>query len=219
MARNTKKDIDFLSVYNAKKTVNVDKKTILTIALPVILILAFTISTLFFVIKNNGLEKDINLLSDQVEELTKANASKNDTSNQKEASELQATLTNLQNIQKALSKYEQIDQATLQAVSKACKNLTIDSTSFNQETGELTFSVTASRVNGCEQTVRALRESNQFASVDYSGYSQEGGVSETTETVTDPTTGETTTQTVTNTTPITYKSTIKCVIGGGSTNE
>lgn len=219
MARNNKKDIDFLSVYNAKKTVHVDKKTILYITLPVLLILVFTVSTIFFAVKNAGLEKDINLLSNQVEELTKANASKNDTSNQKEASELQATLTNLQNIQKALSKYEQIDQATLQAVSKSCKNLTINSTSFNQETGELTFTVTASRVNGCEQTVRALRESGQFVSVDYSGYSQEGGVSESTETVTDPTTGETTTQTVTNTTPITYKSTIKCVIGGGSTNE
>lgn len=219
MARNNKKDIDFLSVYNAKKTVNVDKKTILYITLPVLLILVFTVSTIFFAVKNADLEKDINLLSNQVEELTKTNASKNNTNNQKEANELQATLKNLQNVQKELSKYEQIDQATLQAVSKACKNLTIDSTSFNQETGELTFSVTASRVNGCEQTVRALRESNQFVSVDYSGYSQEGGVSESTETVTDPTTGQTTTQTVTNTTPITYKSTIKCVIGGGSTNE
>lgn len=219
MARNNKKDIDFLSVYNAKKTVNVDKKTILYITLPVLLVLVFTISTIFFVIKNDGLEKDNELLQEQILELTKANASNTNIDKQKEASELQAKLTNLQNIQKALAQYEQIDQATLQVVSKSCKNLTIDSTSFNQTTGELTFTVTASRVNGCEQTVRTLRESGQFASVDYSGYSQEGGVSETTETVTDPTTGETTTQTVTNTTPITYKSTIKCVIGGGSTNE
>lgn len=219
MARNNKKDIDFLSVYNAKKTVHVDKKTILYITLPVLLILVFTISTIFFVVKNNSLEKDNAALQEQILEITKANAANSNGDKQKEASELQATLTNLQNIQKALSKYEQIDQATLQAVSKSCKNLTINSTSFNQETGELTFTVTASRVNGCEQTVRALRESGQFVSVDYSGYSQEGGVSESTETVTDPTTGQTTTQTVTNTTPITYKSTIKCVIGGGSTNE
>ena len=212
MARNNKKDIDFLSVYNAKKTVNVDKKTIIYITLPVLLVLVFTMSTIFFVIKNDGLEKDNELLQEQILELTKANASNTNTDKQKEASELQ-------DIQKTLAQYEQIDQATLQVVSKSCKNLTIDSTSFNQTTGELIFTVTASRVNGCEQTVRTLRESGQFASVDYSGYSQEGGVSETTETVTDPTTGETTTQTVTNTTPITYKSTIKCVIGGGSTNE
>lgn len=45
MARNNKKDIDFLSVYNAKKTVNVDKKTILYIALLVLLVLVFTMST------------------------------------------------------------------------------------------------------------------------------------------------------------------------------
>lgn len=219
MARNNKKDIDFLSVYNAKKTTNVDKKTILYIMLPVLLILIFTVSTVFFVVKNDGLKKDNDLLQEQILEITKANASKSNADKQKEATELQATLTNLQNIQKALSKYEQIDQSILQAVSKSCKNLTIDSTSFSQETGELTFTVTASRVDGCEQTVRALRESGQFVSVDYSGYSQEGGVSESTETVTDPTTGQTKTQTVTNTTPITYKSTIKCVIGGGSTNE
>lgn len=219
MARNNKKDIDFLSVYNAKKTVNVDKKTILYITLPVLLILVFTVSTIFFVVKNDGLEKDNASLQEQILEITKANAASSNSDKQKEASELQATLKNLQNVQKALAEYEQIDQATLQAVSNSCKNLTIDSTSFNQQTGELTFTVTASRVDGCEQTVRALRESGQFVSVDYSGYSQEGGVSESTQTVTDPTTGQTTTQTVTNTTPITYKSTIKCVIGGGSTNE
>ena len=54
MARNNKKDIDFLSVYNAKKTTNVDKKTILYIMLPVLLILIFTVSTVFFVVKNDG---------------------------------------------------------------------------------------------------------------------------------------------------------------------
>lgn len=93
MARNNKKDIDFLSVYNAKKTVNVDKKTILYITLPVLLVLVFTISTIFFVIKNDGLEKDNELLQEQILELTKANDSNTNTDKQKEASELQAKLT------------------------------------------------------------------------------------------------------------------------------
>ena len=54
--------------------------------------------------------------------------------------------------------------------------------------------------------------------IDYNGYTQDGGVSETTETVTDPTTGATTTQAVTNTTPITYKSSITCTLEGGTTS-
>ena len=69
-------------------------------------------------------------------------------------------------------------------------------------------------MNGCEETVRTLRESGTF----YNGYTQDGGVSETTETVTDPTTGATTTQAVTNTTPITYKSSITCTLEGGTTS-
>lgn len=83
---------------------------------------------------------------------------------------------------------------------------------------EEALAATAFKVNGCEETVRTLRESGTFKTVDYNGYTQDGGVSETTETVTDPTTGATTTQTVTNTTPITYKSSITCTLEGGTTS-
>ena len=110
------------------------------------------------------------------------------------------------------------DVNILETIDKSCKNLTIDSISFNQETGAISLTVTASKVNGCEETVRTLRESGTFKTVDYNGYTQDGGVSETTETVTDPTTGATTTQTVTNTTPITYKSSITCTLEGGTTS-
>ena len=111
-----------------------------------------------------------------------------------------------------------LDKGILETIDKSCKNLTIDSISFNQETGAISLTVTASKVNGCEETVRTLRESGTFKTVDYNGYTQDGGVSETTETVTDPTTGATTTQTVTNTTPITYKSSITCTLEGGTTS-
>ena len=136
-------------------------------------------------------------------------ASNTNSDQQKELSKLNEQLTNLQTITQTLSKYPQIDKNILE---------TIDSISFNQETGAISLTVTASKVNGCEETVRTLRESGTFKTVDYNGYTQDGGVSETTETVTDPTTGATTTQAVTNTTPITYKSSITCTLEGGTTS-
>ena len=210
MARNSNKDIDFLSVYKTKKKINTNSKTILLIALPVLLILIFATSTLYLTITNRNLQKDVDTLQTQIEEALAATASNTNSDQQKELSKLNEQLTNLQTITQTLSKYPQID--------KSCKNLTIDSISFNQETGAISLTVTASKVNGCEETVRTLRESGTFKTVDYNGYTQDGGVSETTETVTDPTTGATTTQAVTNTTPITYKSSITCTLEGGTTS-
>ena len=210
MARNSNKDIDFLSVYKTKKKININSKTLLLIALPVLLILIFATSTLYLTITNRNLQKDVDTLQTQIEEALSATASNTNSDQQKELSKLNEQLTNLQTITQTLSKYPQID--------KSCKNLTIDSISFNQETGAISLTVTASKVNGCEETVRTLRESGTFKTVDYNGYTQDGGVSETTETVTDPTTGATTTQTVTNTTPITYKSSITCTLEGGTTS-
>lgn len=149
MARNSNKDIDFLSVYKTKKKININSKTLLLIAFPVLLILIFATSTLYLTITNRNLQKDVDTLQTQIEEA---------------------------------------------------------------------LTVTAFKVNGCEETVRTLRESGTFKTVDYNGYTQDGGVSETTETVTDPITGATTTQTVTNTTPITYKSSITCTLEGGTTS-
>lgn len=210
MARNSNKDIDFLSVYKTKKKINTNSKTLLLIALPVLLILIFATSTLYLTITNRNLQKDVDTLQTQIEEALAATASNTNSDQQKELSKLNEQLTNLQTITQTLSKYPQID--------KSCKNLTIDSISFNQETGAISLTVTASKVNGCEETVRTLRESGTFKTVDYNGYTQDGGVSETTETVTDPTTGATTTQAVTNTTPITYKSSITCTLEGGTTS-
>lgn len=210
MARNSNKDIDFLSVYKTKKKININSKTLLLIAFPVLLILIFATSTLYLTITNRNLQKDVDTLQTQIEEALAATASNTNSDQQKELSKLNEQLTNLQTITQTLSKYPQID--------KSCKNLTIDSISFNQETGAISLTVTAFKVNGCEETVRTLRESGTFKTVDYNGYTQDGGVSETTETVTDPITGATTTQTVTNTTPITYKSSITCTLEGGTTS-
>lgn len=209
MARNSNKDIDFLSVYKTKKKININSKTLLLIALPVLLILIFATSTLYLTITNRNLQKDVDTLQTQIEEALSATASNTNSDQQKELSKLNEQLTNLQTITQTLSKYPQIDKGILE---------TIDSISFNQETGAISLTVTASKVNGCEETVRTLRESGTFKTVDYNGYTQDGGVSETTETVTDPTTGATTTQTVTNTTPITYKSSITCTLEGGTTS-
>lgn len=209
MARNSNKDIDFLSVYKTKKKINTNSKTLLLIALPVLLILIFATSTLYLTITNRNLQKDVDTLHTQIEEALAATASNTNSDQQKELSKLNEQLTNLQTITQTLSKYPQIDKGILE---------TIDSISFNQETGAISLTVTASKVNGCEETVRTLRESGTFKTVDYNGYTQDGGVSETTETVTDPTTGATTTQAVTNTTPITYKSSITCTLEGGTTN-
>ena len=201
MARNSNKDIDFLSVYKTKKKININSKTLLLIAFPVLLILIFATSTLYLTITNRNLQKDVDTLQTQIEEALAATASNTNSDQQKELSKLNEQLTNLQTITQTLSKY-----------------LTIDSISFNQETGAISLTVTAFKVNGCEETVRTLRESGTFKTVDYNGYTQDGGVSETTETVTDPITGATTTQTVTNTTPITYKSSITCTLEGGTTS-
>lgn len=209
MARNSNKDIDFLSVYKTKKKININSKTLLLIALPVLLFLIFATSTLYLTITNRNLQKDVDTLQTQIEEALSATASNTNSDQQKELSKLNEQLTNLQTITQTLSKYPQIDKGILE---------TIDSISFNQETGAISLTVTASKVNGCEETVRTLRESGTFKTVDYNGYTQDGGVSETTETVTDPTTGATTTQTVTNTTPITYKSSITCTLEGGTTS-
>lgn len=209
MARNSNKDIDFLSVYKTKKKININSKTLLLIALPVLLILIFATSTLYLTITNRNLQKDVDTLQTQIEEALAATASNTNSDQQKELSKLNEQLTNLQTITQTLSKYPQIDKGILE---------TIDSISFNQETGAISLTVTASKVNGCEETVRTLRESGTFKTVDYNGYTQDGGVSETTETVTDPITGATTTQTVTNTTPITYKSSITCTLEGGTTS-
>ena len=209
MARNSNKDIDFLSVYKTKKKINTNSKTILLIALPVLLILIFATSTLYLTITNRNLQKDVDTLHTQIEEALAATASNTNSDQQKELSKLNEQLTNLQTITQTLSKYPQIDKGILETIDKSCKNLTIDS---------ISFTVTASKVNGCEETVRTLRESGTFKTVDYNGYTQDGGVSETTETVTDPTTGATTTQAVTNTTPITYKSSITCTLEGGTTS-
>ena len=214
MARNSNKDIDYLSVYKTKKKININSKTLLLIALPVLLILIFATSTLYLTITNRNLQKDVDTLQTQIEEALAATASNTHSDQQKELSKLNEQLTNLQ----TLSKYPQIDKGILETIDKSCKNLTIDSISFNQETGAISLTVTAFKVNGCEETVRTLRESGTFKTVDYNGYTQDGGVSETTETVTDPTTGATTTQTVTNTTPITYKSSITCTLEGGTTS-
>lgn len=209
MARNSNKDIDFLSVYKTKKKININSKTLLLIAFPVLLILIFAISTLYLTITNRNLQKDVDTLQTQIEEALAATASNTNSDQQKELSKLNEQLTNLQTITQTLSKYPQIDKGILE---------TIDSISFNQETGAISLTVTAFKVNGCEETVRTLRESGTFKTVDYNGYTQDGGVSETTETVTDPITGATTTQTVTNTTPITYKSSITCTLEGGTTS-
>lgn len=209
MARNSNKDIDFLSVYKTKKKININSKTLLLIALPVLLVLIFATSTLYLTITNRNLQKDVDTLQTQIEEALAATASNTNSDQQKELSKLNEQLTNLQTITQTLSKYPQIDKGILE---------TIDSISFNQETGAISLTVTASKVNGCEETVRTLRESGTFKTVDYNGYTQDGGVSETTETVTDPITGATTTQTVTNTTPITYKSSITCTLEGGTTS-
>ena len=209
MARNSNKDIDFLSVYKTKKKINTNSKTLLLIALPVLLILIFATSTLYLTITNRNLQKDVDTLQTQIEEALAATASNTNSDQQKELSKLNEQLTNLQTITQTLSKYPQIDKGILE---------TIDSISFNQETGAISLTVTASKVNGCEETVRTLRESGTFKTVDYNGYTQDGGVSETTEIVTDPTTGATTTQAVTNTTPITYKSSITCTLEGGTTS-
>ena len=218
MARNSNKDIDFLSVYKTKKKINTNSKTLLLIALPVLLILIFATSTLYLTITNRNLQKDVDTLHTQIEEALAATASNTNSDQQKELSKLNEQLTNLQTITQTLSKYPQIDKNILETIDKSCKNLTIDSISFNQETGAISLTVTASKVNGCEETVRTLRESGTFKTVDYNGYTQDGGVSETTETVTDPTTGATTTQAITNTTPITYKSSITCTLEGGTTS-
>ena len=218
MARNSNKDIDFLSVYKTKKKININSKTLLLIALPVLLILIFATSTLYLTITNRNLQKDVDTLQTQIEEALAATASNTNSDQQKGLSKLNEQLTNLQTITQTLSKYPQIDKGILETIDKSCKNLTIDSISFNQETGDISLTVTASKVNGCEETVRTLRESGTFKTVDYNGYTQDGGVSETTETVTDPTTGATTTQTVTNTTPITYKSSITCTLEGDTTS-
>ena len=194
MARNSNKDIDFLSVYKTKKKININSKTLLLIALPVLLILIFATSTLYLTITNRNLQKDVDTLQTQIEEALAATASNTNSDQQKELSKLNEQLTNLQTITQTLSKYPQID------------------------TGAISLTVTASKVNGCEETVRTLRESGTFKTVDYNGYTQDGGVSETTEIVTDPTTGATTTQAVTNTTPITYKSSITCTLEGGTTS-
>lgn len=209
MARNSNKDIDFLSVYKTKKKININSKTLLLIAFPVLLILIFATSTLYLTITNRNLQKDVDTLQTQIEEALAATASNTNSDQQKELSKLNEQLTNLQTITQTLSKYPQIDKGILE---------TIDSISFNQETGAISLTVTAFKVNGCEETVRTLRESGTFKTVDYNGYTQDGGVSETTETVTDPITGATTTQTVTNTTPITYKSSITCTLEGGTTS-
>lgn len=218
MARNKNKDIDFLSVYKAKKTINTNYKTVLLVALPVLLILIFATSTIFLTISNHNLQNDVNTLQSQIDEALATSKANSNVDQQKELSKLNDQLTNLQTITQTLSKYPQIDKNILETIDKSCKNLTIDSISFNQETGAISLTVTASKVNGCEETVRTLRDSNVFKAVDYSGYNQDGGVSESTETVTDPLTGTTTTQTVTNTTPITYKSSITCTLEGGTSN-
>ena len=218
MARNTNKDIDFLSVYKTKKTINTNPKTILLIALPVLLVLIFATSTIYLTFSNRGLQKDVDKLQSQIDEALALTTANTNSDQQKELSKLNEQLTNLQTITQILSKYPQIDKEMLDTIDKSCKNLTIDSISFNQESGVISLTVTASKVNGCEETVRTLREAGIFQNVDYSGYSQDGGVSESTETVTDPVTGAVTTQTVTNTTPITYKSSITCTLEGGTTN-
>ena len=201
-----------------KKKININSKTLLLIAFPVLLILIFATSTLYLTITNRNLQKDVDTLQTQIEEALAATASNTNSDQQKELSKLNEQLTNLQTITQTLSKYPQIDKGILETIDKSCKNLTIDSISFNQETGAISLTVTAFKVNGCEETVRTLRESGTFKTVDYNGYTQDGGVSETTETVTDPITGATTTQTVTNTTPITYKSSITCTLEGGTTS-
>ena len=193
MARNSNKDIDFLSVYKKKK-ININSKTLLLIALPVLLILIFATSTLYLTITNRNLQKDVDTLHTQIEEALAATASNTNSDQQKELSKLNEQLTNLQTITQTLSKYPQIDKGILETIDKSCKNLTIDSISFNQETGAISLTVTASKVNGCEETVRTLRESGTFK------------------------TGATTTQAVTNTTPITYKSSITCTLEGGTTS-
>ena len=105
------------------------------------------------------MQKDVDTLQTQIEEALSATASNTNSDQQKELSKLNEQLTNLQTITQTLSKYPQIDKGILETIDKSCKNLTIDSISFNQETGAISLTVTASKVNGCEETVRTLRES------------------------------------------------------------
>ena len=75
MARNSNKDIDFLSVYKTKKKINTNSKTLLLIALPVLLILIFATSTLYLTITNRNLQKDVDTLQTQIEEALAETAS------------------------------------------------------------------------------------------------------------------------------------------------
>lgn len=110
MARNSNKDIDFLSVYKTKKKINTNSKTLLLIALPVLLILIFATSTLYLTITNRNLQKDVDTLHTQIEEALAATASNTNSDQQKELSKLNEQLTNLQTITQTLSKYPQIDK-------------------------------------------------------------------------------------------------------------
>ena len=117
MARNSNKDIDFLSVYKTKKKINIDSKTLLLIALPVLLILIFATSTLYLTITNRNLQKDVDTLQTQIEEALAVTASNTNSDQQKELSELNEQLTNLQTITQTLSKYPQIDKNILETIT------------------------------------------------------------------------------------------------------
>lgn len=216
MAKNVKRDIDFLEVYQAKKTIHINKNQLVYILIPTILVFIIAFTSIFMIINNNKLDKEVTSMQQQIEELIKTTQSDTTKNQQQEMIKLQNQINNLTKVEEILTKYTKIDQATMLKIKKSCKNLTIKTTNFKQETGELVFTVEATKVNGCEETVRTLRATGLFKSVDYAGYNQDGGVVSSVQTVTDPVTGIITNETVTNQIPVIYKSTIKCILEGGN---
>ncbi|RHS91574.1 hypothetical protein [Erysipelatoclostridium sp. AM42-17] len=217
--KNRGRDIDFLSVYYAKESTNtINFEKIKPWILPIVLVVLFAGSTGYFALNNHSMQKDVDSLNDKLQALIVQNAKQTDTEKETTLANLQKELKTSQAISDNLSSYPQITKQMPDQIQSVSKDLTIKSVSFTQENGNIVLSVESNRVDGCQNAVRQLKETGLFDDVNYTGYSQSGGVSEQTQNVTDPTTGEVTTQTTTTQTPIVYSSTITCVLQGGKTN-
>ena len=213
-SKNTERDIDFLAVYNRRDKKSIDTSFVKWIILPLVLVLAFGSAFGYFTIKNKGLQNDIDNLNIKLqEELAKAGNAENNEKVESEA-QLKTELANLQLIDTNLASYPQISKGVLDSIRNSCDKVTLSSIAYDQSSGAIDLEITASNVSGCQEAVRLLRGSPEFTSVEYSGYSQSGGTSESQQTVTDPVTGQTTTQTVSESSPIIYSTSVSCILGG-----
>lgn len=212
--RNIKnKDIDFLSAYLAS-----DKKTFMPkqyykyIIPPICLVLIFGGGFAFLKIQENGTQEKVDAIKEEIAAFDKDKKDNHTDEKYKQLETNQKQLSALKDNAKKMNSYPQLSYEVVSTILKTVGTLELKTMNYNQENGELKLVVETKRVAQTNEFARALRNTELFEDLKYSGYFE----NKETNTITsiDPNTGQL--QENTETTNLTYTLTVACILREGA---